>query len=87
MASIFQRQPLQTRPFPIETRVIWVPGCVIHKSFKVAPMGGVKFTRLPRAPANLHIADLLADSIVRWVQNGWSWGICQVTGCILISQL
>ena len=26
MTSIFEGQPSKTRPFPIETEVIWVPG-------------------------------------------------------------
>ena len=30
MASIFEGQPLKTRPFPIKTRVIWVLGIYIY---------------------------------------------------------
>ena len=29
MTSIFEGQPHKTRPFPIKTRVIWVPGTAI----------------------------------------------------------
>ena len=29
MTSIFEGQPPKTRPFPIKTRVIWVPGTYI----------------------------------------------------------
>ncbi len=30
MTSIFEGQPPKTRPFPIKTRVIWVPGIYIY---------------------------------------------------------
>ena len=30
MTSIFEGQPLKTRPFPSKTRVIWVAGIYIH---------------------------------------------------------
>ena len=30
MTSIFEGQPSKTRPFPIKTRVIWVPGICIY---------------------------------------------------------
>ena len=34
MTSIFQGQPPKARPFPIKTRVIWVPGYItIHQIF------------------------------------------------------
>ena len=30
MTSIFEGQPPKTRPFPIKTKVIWVPGICIY---------------------------------------------------------
>ena len=31
--SVFEGQPPKTRPFPIKTRVIWVPGCYVFVVF------------------------------------------------------
>ena len=35
MTSIFEGQPPKTRPFPIKTRVIWVPGVYMEESLHV----------------------------------------------------
>ena len=36
MTSIFEGQPLKTKPFQTKTRVIWVPGIYIYISTMVS---------------------------------------------------
>ena len=47
MTSIFEGQPPKTRPFPIKTRVIWVPGidsCLAGVNKLPLPLGNSKKT-------------------------------------------
>ena len=40
MTSIFEGQPHKTRPFPIKTRIIWVPGTkgLFHRPYNKDPV-------------------------------------------------
>ena len=63
MTSIFEGQPPKTRPFPIKTRVIWVPG---------------KYTYPKNAPCMEYVTYLLLQLVVyvcMYVKYSTTWSI------------